>query len=178
MSVLASASRAIICWFSHCFLVLRKPKLFSYRNKKKKITKYYVPDPSSTRHYSDICHLKTFYPFLSFPSISEPGCRQGAHFPEQFPPGKRARPAAHPPVAEATDPPRQAVHHQRPRSKGWYPGLPSPHPPMSSLPPGGCRSSHQEGRSRHHGVPTAPVTGTWGPRSQPHHAALLTLVQI
>lgn len=37
--------------------------------------------PSSARRYSNLCHLQTFCPFLSFPSISEPGCQLAGEMP-------------------------------------------------------------------------------------------------
>lgn len=46
-----------------------------------KTPKHYVMYPSLVRRYSDLCHLQTFCPFLSFPSISEPGCQLAGEMP-------------------------------------------------------------------------------------------------
>lgn len=123
----------------------------------KKSPKYYVMHPSSARHYSDLCHLKTFLPLLSFPSISEPGCQltgeepisQSSFFP--FPPGKPAHLAALPPGAEAAGSPCQGVHHRsNPEAGAGTQTCPAciPPPPGQAFPQGGCRTSHATATGR------------------------------
>lgn len=152
----------------------------------KKSPKYYVMHPSSARHYSDLCHLKTFLPLLSFPSISEPGCQltgeepisQSSFFP--FPPGKPAHLAALPPGAEAAGSPCQGVHHRsNPEAGAGTQTCPACIPPPqvklspreavvlpTRQPPGGMGGQvHAAGGGQapdwHHGV-TEPCTSIVG----------------
>lgn len=180
--MLASASRAIICWFSRCFLVLLKPELFSYGNKKNPLnTMLCIPAQPDITLTS--CHLQTFPPFLSFPSISEPGCQLTGKEPISQSRFLPFPPAGCPPAGgqRLQTPLPGCTSPQQPRSKGWYPGLPTLHPPKSRLLYFPC-NSHQEGwdgRSGLQGGTLSPTPASQDalslcngyPRSQPRHAA-------
>lgn len=142
--------------------------------------------PSSARHYSDLLPPTNISPFFKFSQHFRarlPADWQGAHFPEPFPPFPPFPPGWLPtcggqrlqtPLPGCTSP-------QQPRSKGWYPGLPTLHPPKSRLLYFPC-NSHQEGwdgRSGLQGGTLSPTPASQDalslcngyPRSQPRHAA-------
>lgn len=103
--------------------------------------------PSAARRYSNLCHLQTFCPFLSFPSISEPGCQltgekpisQSSFFPfpwEASPPGcphSRGR---------GYRPPCQRVPHHSSLKEGLAPRAAQTHLPDQAFPQGSCPISH------------------------------------
>lgn len=179
--MLASASKAIICWFSRCFLVLQKPELFSYGNKKN--PKYYVMHPSSARHYSDLCHLQTFCPFLTFPSILEPGCQLTGEEPISQSRFLPFPPTGCPPVGgRGCRPPCQGVHHRsNPEARAGTQACPLRIPPSQD-----CCISHATA-TRKDGMAGPGCTGgtlsptpasqdalslcNGYPRAQPPHAA-------
>lgn len=105
--------------------------------------------PSSARRYSNLCHLQTLHPFLSFPSISEPGCQLAGQKPisqSSFLPLSWERACLAVLLPGWT--PGQTP------SQGWHPGLPRPAVP-------GPKGEGGEGSSILQGLP-GPAPASWG----------------
>lgn len=143
--------------------------------------KCYVMHPSSARRSSNLCHLQTFCPFLSFPSVSEAGCQLTGQKPISqstflpFPWEARL-----PGWAEAAECPARVNSTPAPQEQGWHP---EPSPDQTLL-QGSSPISHNshcegwEGSSSLQGPPECCPSTLGCPQSQHTPCSSLTRLQI